>query len=84
MNEKRIATVGPIGIAHELKTALAASSIIFTLALAPIYVVLAFQFVFLPYHSHLVTWTHRLLLLVELTAAFLLWPLVLDARRDFN
>jgi uncharacterized protein YjbI with pentapeptide repeats len=55
-----------------------------TLALAPIYVVLAFQFVFLPYHSHLVTWTHRLLLLVELTAAFLLWPLVLDARRDFN
>ena len=55
-----------------------------TLALAPIYVVLAFQFVFLPYHSHLVTWTHRLLLLVELAAAFLLWPLVLDARRDFN
>jgi uncharacterized protein YjbI with pentapeptide repeats len=55
-----------------------------TLALAPIYVILAFQFVFLPYHSHLATWTHRLLLLLELAVAFLLWPLVLDARRDFD
>src|SRR5580704_3373341 len=55
-----------------------------TLALAPIYVVLAFQFVFLPYHSHLATWTHRLLLLAEFAVAFFLWPLVLDARRDFN
>ena len=55
-----------------------------TLALAPIYIILAFQFVFLPYHSHFATWTHRLLLLAELAVAFLLWPLVLDARRDFN
>src|SRR5260221_9208410 len=34
-----------------------------TLVPVPIYVVLAFLFVFLPYHSHLATWTHRLLLL---------------------
>ena len=57
---------------------------VITLALAPIYIILAFQFVFLPYHSHLGTWTHRLLLLFELAVALLLWPLVLDARRDFN
>src|SRR5262245_3847564 len=55
-----------------------------TLALAPIYIILAFQFVFLPYHSHLATWIHRLLLFVELAIAFLLWPLVLDARKDFD
>jgi hypothetical protein len=41
-----------------------------TLAIAPILVVLAFQFSFLPYHSHFVTWTHRLLILVELVAFF--------------
>jgi hypothetical protein len=55
-----------------------------TLALAPICIVLAFQFVFLPYHSHFATWTHRLLVFVELAVAFLLWPLVLDARKDFD
>jgi uncharacterized protein YjbI with pentapeptide repeats len=55
-----------------------------TLALAPIYIIFAFQFVFLPYHSHFATWMHRLLLFWELAVASLLWPLVLDARRDFN
>lgn len=55
-----------------------------TLALAPILILLVFQFMFLPYHSHLATWTHRLLILVELAVVFLLWPLVLDARRDFE
>jgi uncharacterized protein YjbI with pentapeptide repeats len=55
-----------------------------TLAIAPILILLAFQFAFLPYHSHLATWMHRLLLAAELVAAFLLWPLVLDARRDFE
>jgi uncharacterized protein YjbI with pentapeptide repeats len=55
-----------------------------TLALAPIYIILAFQIVFLPYHSHLATWTHRLLLLIELAVAFLLWPLAFDARKDFS
>jgi uncharacterized protein YjbI with pentapeptide repeats len=55
-----------------------------TLALAPIFIILAFQFVFLPYHSHVATWTHRLLLLAELVVVLLLWPLVLDPRKDFN
>jgi uncharacterized protein YjbI with pentapeptide repeats len=55
-----------------------------TLVIAPILILLVFQFTFLPYHSHLVTWSHRLLMAVELAAAFVLWPLVLDARRDFK
>ena len=55
-----------------------------TLAIAPVLILLVFQFVFLPYHSHLATWTHRFLIAAELAAAFVLWPLVLDARRDFE
>jgi uncharacterized protein YjbI with pentapeptide repeats len=55
-----------------------------TLAITPILILLVFQFMFLPYHSHLATWTHRLLIVAELAVAFLLWPLVLDARRDFE
>jgi uncharacterized protein YjbI with pentapeptide repeats len=55
-----------------------------TLAISPLLILLVFQFAFLPYHSHLATWAHRLLIFVELAAAFLLWPLVLDARRDFG
>jgi hypothetical protein len=55
-----------------------------TLAIAPVLVLLVFQFMFLPYHSHLVTWMHRFLIAAELAAAFVLWPLVLDARRDFE
>lgn len=55
-----------------------------TLAFAPIVILLCFQFKFLPYHSHLVTWTHRLLILVEFAIAFQLWPLVLRPERDFR
>ena len=53
-----------------------------TLAIAPVLVLLVFQFTFLPYHSHFVTWTHRLLIFIELATVFMLWPLVLDAQRD--
>ncbi len=55
-----------------------------TLAAAPILIVVAFQFRFLPYHSQVVTWMHRLLILIELAAFFLIWPLALDAKRDFQ
>ena len=37
-----------------------------TLAIAPILICLVFQFAFLPYHSHLATWTHRVLIIAEL------------------
>src|SRR5947209_10137612 len=55
-----------------------------TLAISPIIILLTFQFMFLPYHSHVATWTHRLLTLAEFAVAFQLWPLVLDSRRDFE
>lgn len=55
-----------------------------TLAFAPIFILLAFQFAFLPYHSHLATWTHRVLILVELAAFFLIWPLALDAKQNLE
>jgi uncharacterized protein YjbI with pentapeptide repeats len=55
-----------------------------TLAIGPILILLAFQFSFLAYHSHIATWTHRLLILVELAAFFLIWPLALDARKDLQ
>jgi uncharacterized protein YjbI with pentapeptide repeats len=55
-----------------------------TLAIAPILILLAFQFSFLAYHSHIATWMHRLLVLIELFAFFLIWPLALDARKDFQ
>jgi hypothetical protein len=55
-----------------------------TLAIAPVLILLVFQFMFLPYHDHLVTWIHRLLIAAELAAAFVLWPLILDAQQDFE
>jgi uncharacterized protein YjbI with pentapeptide repeats len=55
-----------------------------TLAIAPILILLAFQFSFLAYHSHIATGTHRLLILLELLALFLIWPLALDAQKDFQ
>jgi uncharacterized protein YjbI with pentapeptide repeats len=55
-----------------------------TLVIAPILILLAFQFSSLPYHSHIATWTHRLLILFELAAFFLIWPLALDAQKDFQ
>lgn len=55
-----------------------------TLAIAPVLILLVFQFMFLPYHSHLATWTHRALCTIELAAIFLLWPLIIHPSRDMN
>ena len=55
-----------------------------TLALGPIGIILEFQLKFLPYHSRLVTGTHRLLLFVELAIAFVLFPLVFHAGQVFS
>jgi uncharacterized protein YjbI with pentapeptide repeats len=54
-----------------------------TLAITPIFILLVFQFTFLPYHSHLATWSHRFLIAAEIATTFLVWPLALDARQDF-
>ena len=53
-----------------------------TLAIAPVFALLAFEVRFLPYHSHLVTWMHRALIAIDLVAVLLLWPGALDPRRE--
>ena len=55
-----------------------------TLVILPVSVLLTFQFNFLAYHSHAVTWMHRLLISIELVAFILLWPVALDGNRDFR
>jgi uncharacterized protein YjbI with pentapeptide repeats len=44
-----------------------------TLAIAPVLVLLLFQFKLLPYHSHLITWTIRLAIVLDLIAVLVLW-----------
>ena len=56
----------------------------FSLAIAPTFVLLVFQFTFLPFHDTYVTWEHRLLILLELAVVFVIWPLALEPNRDFE
>ncbi|MGZ5127733.1 MAG: hypothetical protein ACXWC1_33620, partial [Burkholderiales bacterium] len=53
-----------------------------TLAIGPVFVLLVIQLKFLPYHSHVVTWTQRALLMLDVLSILLLWAGALDARRD--
>ena len=53
-----------------------------TLAIAPVFVLIVFEIRFLPYHSALVTWTHRGLIVIDLLAILLLWAGAVDTRRD--
>ena len=55
-----------------------------TLAIAPILILLAFQFAFLPYHSDLATWTHRLMILFDLIAIFTVRPTLLEGRQHIT
>jgi uncharacterized protein YjbI with pentapeptide repeats len=52
-----------------------------TLAIAPVLVFLLFQFKLLPYHSPLITWTIRLVIVLDLIAVLVLWR---AARRPDN
>jgi uncharacterized protein YjbI with pentapeptide repeats len=55
-----------------------------TLIGGPIYLIFTFQLAFLPYHSPLVTWTHRTLICVEVAIAIVFGPIVTDPRKDLN
>lgn len=46
---------------------------LFTLAIAPVLVLLLFQFMFLPYQHLALTWWHRVLVIVDLAAIVVLW-----------
>ena len=45
-----------------------------TLAIAPVLILLFFQFQFLPYHSGWVTWAIRILIVIDLAIILILWP----------
>jgi uncharacterized protein YjbI with pentapeptide repeats len=53
-----------------------------TLAIAPLLVLFTYEVRFLPYHSAFVTWTHRVLIAIDLSAVLLVWSAALDATRD--
>jgi uncharacterized protein YjbI with pentapeptide repeats len=55
-----------------------------TLIAGPIYLIFTFQLGFLPYHSPIVTWTHRFLICVEASIAIVFWPIVVDPRKDLS
>ena len=55
-----------------------------TLTVAPILVLLVFQFQFLPYHSYLVTWTLRGLIVLDLIAVLVFWPALRNPDRGVS
>ena len=55
-----------------------------TLAIAPVFVLIVFQIKFLPYHSALVTWTHRGLIAIDLLAVLSLWAAAISPREDVS
>jgi uncharacterized protein YjbI with pentapeptide repeats len=54
------------------------------LVIAPALILLAFLVTFLPYHSHLITWTHRILFAADLLAVVTLWSAALDPTKDIK
>jgi uncharacterized protein YjbI with pentapeptide repeats len=56
----------------------------FTLVITPVLVLLVFQFKFLPYHSLLITWTLRLLILLDLIGVLVLWRAARQPGRDLT
>jgi uncharacterized protein YjbI with pentapeptide repeats len=42
--------------------------------IAPVLLLLAFQLQFLPHHSTAITWTHRVVLLLDITLLWAMWP----------
>src|SRR5215472_13891756 len=53
-----------------------------TLAIAPVLILLVFEFQFLPYHSGPVTWAVRVLVVIDLAIVLVIWPATRDPGRD--
>jgi len=53
-----------------------------TVAIAPVLILLVFQFQFLPYHSEPVTWALRVLVVIDLAIVLVLWSAVRNPARD--
>jgi hypothetical protein len=54
------------------------------LVIGPLFILIIFEIKFLPYHSHIMTWFHRLLITVDILAILLLWPGALDGTKDIR
>src|SRR5215204_2703720 len=55
-----------------------------SLAIAPVFVLVLFEMKFLPFHSPLMTWSHRLFLTLDIVAILMLWTMALYPARDFK
>lgn len=55
-----------------------------TLIGGPIYLIFTFQLAFLPYHSPLVTWTHRSMLCIEVAIALIIGSVAVAPQRDLS
>ncbi len=53
-----------------------------TLVFCPVALLVFFEIKFLPFHSHLVTWWHRLLIAIDLFVLLLLWNSALTPHRE--
>jgi uncharacterized protein YjbI with pentapeptide repeats len=54
------------------------------LVIGPICVLLVFEIKFLPYHSHYVTWTHRILIFLDLIIILLMWSPALNTSQPIG
>src|SRR5262245_32371711 len=55
-----------------------------TLAIAPVLVLIVFQFQFLPYHSQPVTWMVRILIVLDFVVVLVLWPALRNPDQDVS
>jgi uncharacterized protein YjbI with pentapeptide repeats len=55
-----------------------------TLAIAPVFVLILFEIKFLPYHSALITWTHRTLIAIDLLVVLYLWAGAIKPANDIR
>jgi uncharacterized protein YjbI with pentapeptide repeats len=55
-----------------------------TLVFVPAFVLITIQAVFLPYHSILITWVHRVTVLFDLLVTLALWNAALNPRSDIS
>ena len=52
----------------------------FTLALAPVALLLQMQYVFLPYHDVLITWSQRMVVFLDLYMLGIFWPVLMSGE----
>ena len=72
--------VGPQGIRGGLFGVALRAIAWITLVIAPVLLLLTMQVQFLPFHSHFITWTHRIALVADLLLLGWLWRKVLSGR----